>query len=189
MSGNNSTANIFEYYQKYKDLKKDNYIFTYSGNLKFSDIILFKDLIEKILEMQSAENKQKRRIINILIEALQNIYCHGELQLNNLDQSDDCLLLLKKENSIYHIVIGNFIKNSAIENLKTKLDNLNKLEIPDLKKLYREILSKGELTGKGGASIGLVKIFMDSSKNIAYEFKEIKKEHSFFTLEIKVSNN
>jgi hypothetical protein len=176
-----------EYYQKYKELKKENHIFTYTGSLGFKDVILLKELIEKILLAQSAESKQKRKVMNILIEALQNIYLHGETHANNHDHpGQDCMLFLGKEAHSYFVVFGNFIKNRALPLLEQKLEQLTEMDIPTLRGLYLRTLDKGEITNKGGASLGLVKMFIDSGKNSFYKFDPVDEEYSFFSIELKV---
>ena len=176
-----------EYYQKYKELKKEQYIFTYTGALNFKDVILLKELIEKILVIQSAGTRQKKRIINILIEALQNSFLHGESQTTSPEQvSLDCMLLVGKEDNTYTIVLGNFIKISAIPMLKEKLDKLIDMDLQKLKSFYLETLDRGELTEKGGASLGLVKMLIDSEKNSSYHFYPFDKEYSFFSIELRV---
>ncbi len=174
-----------EYYKKYLELKRDNHVFTYTGPLSFDDVVLLRQLIEKILELQEVENKQKRKIVNIIIEALQNIQLHG-VSIDSDKSRRECFLFLGKENGYYILLIGNFVENKLINHLKEKIEALKHLSIPQLKELYLSTLDRGEISDKGGASLGLVKMFLDSSKNSNYDFNQVDDEYSFFTLEMKV---
>lgn len=176
-----------EYFTKYKELKKDKYIFTYSGALEFKDVILLKELIEKILVIQSTGIKQKRRVLNILIEALQNSFLHGDNHHYNAENSSiDCMLLIGKEDGAYFIVLGNFIRNEAVPLLREKLDKLIHMDMSELRGMYLQTLDRGVITTKGGASLGLVKMFLDSSKNSTYQFHPFDEAYSFFSIELMV---
>ena len=61
------------------------------------------------------------------------------------------------------------------------------MEINEIRVMYLETLNRGELTEKGGASLGLVKMFIDSGKKSFYRFDEIDELHSFFTIELIVT--
>ena len=179
-----------QHYQKYKELTKNNEIFTYSGPLNFHDVIHWKELIEKLLIQQNVENKQKRRIINILIEGLQNIQLHGEPDKAVLVGSvRTCLILLIKELDEYVLIFGNYIKKNERRGLEEKIVTLENLNQAALKQLYMQKIEKGEITEKGGAGLGLIKMFLESNKNTSYSFQSINDLHSFFTLELRVSKN
>ena len=178
-----------EYYQKYKELKKEKQIFCYSGAMHFNDVILLKELIEKILLVHDVENKQRRKLINILIEALQNTYIHGAGRIDASEKAgQECMLLLGKENQDFFIVLGNLIKKERVRELEEKLQKLIKMEINEIRELYLETLNKGELTEKGGASLGLVRMFIDSAKNSYYKFDEVDEYHAFFSIELTVTH-
>ena len=176
------------YYEKYKNLKEENYIFTYTGTLNFKDVIMLKELIERILLIQDAGNKQRRKIINIIIEALQNSYLHGQSQSKDQESGgQDCLVLLGKEKESYFIVFGNYIKKSSMAILEHKLEALSGMEMEELRQVYLETLDKGEITQKGGASLGLLKMFLDSGKDSTYQFSSVDDEYSFFSLKLNVA--
>jgi hypothetical protein len=51
-----------------------------------------------------------------------------------------------------------------------------------------EMLDRGEITDKGGAGVGLVKMFMDCKKNVSYSFYEVNEDVSFFAIELRVNS-
>jgi hypothetical protein len=178
-----------EYYTHFTDLKKENHIFTFTGPLCFEEVVLFRELIEKILNIQTADNRQKKRVVSILVEALQNIQKYGQEDKNQQHQREgkDCLVMLAREESSYILVFGNFINNVSKSTVENKLVKIISLELPALKELYLQILDQCEITPSGGASLGLIKMFLDSEMNSDYSFHEIDEEYSFFTLKLKVS--
>jgi hypothetical protein len=177
-----------DYFQKYKDLRKENHVFTFTGNLNFQDVILLKELIEKLMVLQNADNKLKRRVVNILIEALQNIHNHGGKGTNNPDAGYDCLLRVCKDYDGYILLSVKYVYKSSLEVFLKKLQKLDYLNLPELKQLYMEMLDRGEITDKGGAGVGLVKMFMDCKKNVSYSFYEVNEDVSFFAIELRVNS-
>jgi hypothetical protein len=56
----------------------------------------------------------------------------------------------------------------------------------DLKKQYMDVLSNGELSAKGGAGLGFLTIALKSGNNMDFEFLDLNKEYSLFSLQSKV---
>ena len=175
-----------EHYQKFRDLKREHHIFSYTGPLGFEDVISLHQLIEKILIIQKTDVRQKRRIVNIIIEGLQNIQLHGAKGAENNSVGKDCLFMLGKKQDVFFLVLGNFITSDIIDVLKAKLEELNHMDMAHIKALYMEILEKDEINSKGGASLGLVKMFMDSNKNFKFNFHKVDDQYSFFTFELNI---
>ena len=81
---------------------------------------------------------------------------------------------------------GNFIPNSKINTIQSKLDNINALDKDGLKKLYKEILYNGEFSDKGTAGLGFVEIARKTGQKLSYEFHKVNDEYSYFTFQIRV---
>lgn len=175
-------------YQKYKGIRKENLILSYSGLLSNEVIAQLMRLAEATLVTHSVHTRQKRSIVNILIEALQNIHYHGDCNLSEVNSDyRDCLLMLGRVDDTYFINTGNFIKNELVSDLKDKLQKLPPLTIEELNNIYLKTLEKVTVSAKGGAGLGLIKIFIDSKKQTSYSFEKINDSYSFFTMKINVS--
>src|ERR1022692_903657 len=106
------------------------------------------DLINAILKgvkndsiaFQEEELQTKKKVYNIIVESLENITRHSEVEEKEQHLS---LFLLGKEGKHYFVVSGNYIYNNQIDNLKRMIDEVNMLDKNDIKKVYRNILSKG----------------------------------------------
>jgi hypothetical protein len=118
-------ASVFDQYQM---MRTHHLIFGYRGTLT-------NDLITSLLQLSDSKLKElktpfrkKKSIINILIECLQNILYHSESFHDGLFSGHHCLFLLGKRESDYFIQIGNFIDNTQMTDLRSKLDYLNTLD-------------------------------------------------------------
>ena len=75
-----------------------------------------------------------------------------------------------------------------INGLRARLDEVNSLNKEELKEYYKRILNNGEMSMKGGGGLGMIDIARKTGEKLDYNFLEIDNKVSFFTLNIKVSN-
>jgi hypothetical protein len=68
------------------------------------------------------------------------------------------------------------------------LEYVNSLEKEQVHSLYLEILDKGEISNKGGAGLGILRVLKDSGSKLDFNFQEIEENRSFFSMEIKVKD-
>ena len=86
----------------------------------------------------------------------------------------------------YYITVGNLIRDEEKEDLKEKLDDVNKLNREELKEKYRDAILKSEVTEGTGAGLGIIDMAIKSENRLEYTFSDVKDDISFFILEIKV---
>ncbi len=72
--------------------------------------------------------------------------------------------------------------------MKRRLDEVNSLDKEQLKEYYKKVLNNGEMSLKGGGGLGMIDIARKTGEKLEYNFLEIDNKVSFFTLNIKVSN-
>ena len=56
-----------------------------------------------------------------------------------------------------------------------------------LKEYYKEVLSEGGFSDKGGGGLGMIDIARKSGQKLNYHFTEIDETFSFFNLNIKIT--
>ena len=159
---------------------------------------LTEDLINSILHAielkltdSDANLKIRKKVFNILVECLQNLYHHTEMNSDQEQQSKEVpsgMVIVANDDDGYSIMTGNFITNDSVSSLKTKLEYINKLDREDLKKMYQNVLNNGEMTLKGGGSLGLIEIARKSGKKLEYGFAPIDNMNNFFSLNVKVNH-
>ena len=95
--------------------------------------------------------------------------------------------MIGKLDGKYSIFTGNYILNENINGLRRRLDEVNALSKEELKEYYKKVLNNGEMSLKGGGGLGMIDIARKTGEKLEYEFLEIDNKVSFFTLNIKVS--
>jgi Family of unknown function (DUF6272) len=137
----------------------------------------------QLLNLGTPKNAVKR-IFNIVIEALQNICIHGE---KNSDGNPFTYFIIGRDGNVFTIYSCNIVKNSNAIKLNERLTNLKSLNDGNLKQLYMDVLSNGELSQKGGAGLGFITIALKSNNNIDFAFDKLNDSISLFTLQSRVS--
>jgi len=178
--------NLTEYYS---NLSKGDVILAYKGSITSELINDILEGVEKKLEEADADSKLRKKIYNILVESLQNLFHHIEISHEGIHEHLDPkfgVLVVVKENDLYKVTTGNFINSRRIKFLKEKIDKINSLSKDELKDMYKFILNHQKLSAKGGGGLGLVDIARKSGNQLEYEFLNYNDDYYFFNLTIRI---
>ncbi len=179
--------NLNEYYSS---ICQGNVLLAYKGDIT-SDII--NDVLEAVeLKLAEADEKGKTRkkLYNVLVESLQNLFHHIEenpdIEEKEVRGKFGVLVIEKTENDEYKVTTGNFINAEKEGFLKEKIDKINSLSRNELKDMYKFILNHQRLSPKGGGGLGLVDIARKTGKELTYKCIPYNDKYSFFDLKIKI---
>lgn len=153
-------------------------LFAYSGDINQRKI----DALLKITEEAILDNGSKRqvmkRVCTVLIECLQNISIHGAKDEKGKGTS---FFILSANKEDYLIQCGNLVFKEDANLLAFKIDELNALSLPELRKLYIETLCNDSFNYKGGAGLGFLTIAKKSSKPMVYDLIATENDLAFFS--------
>jgi len=184
---------MFDAYRYYKSMEEHNILLLFKGTMSEDLLTSLLQITESRLEKIEEQPKMKKKVFNVLVECLQNVYHHVDNKSGsgkkNIEEtsSSSAILILGKVESDYFIVTGNHVLADKVDGLKARLDELNKLSKEELKAAYQDILTNERYTDKGGAGLGFIDIIRKTGQKIEYGFKEIDDEFSFFSLKAKIS--
>ena len=180
-----STMDINEYY---KQMLPDDIIMSYKGAPSeelLNSILSIADIKLASIEQQG---KLKKKVYHILIEVIQNIHHHYDLDDREAaDDGGSIIFILARVAGGYLILTGNYVPSSNVGTLKKHLEVINNLSADELKEHYRRQLNQGNFSEKGGAGLGILDIARRSGERLDYEFKDMRNGNSFFSLKVKVS--
>ncbi|HCY46242.1 MAG TPA: hypothetical protein DHU89_06125 [Flavobacteriales bacterium] len=176
--------NIFDFYS---DMEKNNVLLSFKGAITDDLISAIIELIENKLELKNESSRIKKKVFNILVECLQNLY-HHNAEFNQQHGCDmSVVVMIAKNREGYSIVTGNLINDVKIESFKSKLKEINSLDKEELKQLYKTVLTEGKFSAAGGAGLGLIDIGRKSSEPLEYGFIPFNENYSFFSLNVKIN--
>jgi hypothetical protein len=176
--------NIFDYYS---DMEKNNILLSFKGTITDDLISAIIELIENKLELKNESSRIKKKVFNILVECLQNLYHHNAEFSQQHGHDMAVIVMIAKNIEGYSIVTGNLINDVKIESFKSKLKEINSLDKEGLKQLYKTVLTDGEYSDTGGAGLGLIDIGRKSSNPLEYGFIPFNENYSFFSLNVKIN--
>lgn len=179
----------FDLKEYYSNLSKGDVLLAYKGSITSDLINDILEAVEKKLEEANAEGRLRKKIYNVLVESLQNLFHHIETVHEGIDLALDpkfAVLFIEREGEFYKVTTGNFVNTKRIKFLKEKIDKINSLTKDELKDMYKFILNHQKLSAKGGGGLGLVDIARKSGNKLEYEFYTYNENYSFFSLTIRI---
>jgi len=162
-------------------MQKDNLNYIYRGifNQQITDSILA--LTETNLQTEEQSSKMKKRVYAIMVEGLQNVTRHqNEKQI--IDDDNLGLFVIKRSTERYYITTGNSTEKTNIPVISKLIKKINSLDKDELKAYYKQVLSEGELSNKGGAGLGLIDMARKSGNKLSYRFLDINDLNTYFYL-------
>jgi len=167
-----------------------NVILFYKGNVDSDVINHVLDTVEDKMVAGNEQAKLRKKVYNILVESLQNLYHHVDKVPDDFeDQTSEKfgLLVVKKVEGGYKIITGNFVNGENVEKLEEKIKRINRSSHEEIKELYKFILNHQRISAKGGGGLGLVDIARKTGNKLEYTIKEYNDKYFFFYLDILVN--
>jgi hypothetical protein len=183
-----SLSNI---YNLYKALEEESILLSFKGVFTSDLLTSILQIMESKLSYLEESPKIKKKVFNVLVECLQNLYHHIEsgVMIQDGDELTDgrsALLMIARIDGVFYIRTGNYILNDVSDELEQRIKKINSLEKEGLKLYYQEVLSDGIRSEKGTAGLGMIDIARKSGNKLDYEFLDVGTNYSFFCLNVKI---
>ena len=174
----------------FSDQPDGNIILFYKGNVDSDVINNILDTVEDKVVEEKEQAKLRKKIYNVLVESLQNLYHHVDRVPEDFeDQTSEKygVLVVKKVENGYRIITGNFVLGDNLEKLEEKIKRINRSTQEEIRELYKFILNHQRISAKGGGGLGLVDIARKTGNKLDYKFIKYNDKFSFFFLNILVT--
>jgi hypothetical protein len=178
---------IFEFYNQ---MERNKIMLSFKGDITSELLTSILQIMENKLENIQEEPKVKKKVYNVLVECLQNLYHHLDAKPSDDDSytpKRTAIFMIGKSGTEYTIITGNYMLSKNVDSLKTKLDRINGMSKEELKEYYKEILNNDEFSAKGGGGLGMIDIARKSGQKLNYQFVEVDSTYTFFCLNIKIA--
>ncbi len=178
----------------YKQMEQDNVLIAFKGSITSELLTSVLQIMETKMEDLQDTPKTKKKVFNVLVECLQNLYHHidkFEVQgaPEEVAEKKSAIFSISRTTDCYYIITGNFVSKENVRNLKKRIDYINKLDRKELKEYYKRILNNGMVSDKGGGGLGFIDIAKKSGEKLKYNIRDLDTNYSFFTLTVKISQN
>jgi hypothetical protein len=159
-------------------MMNERLMFVYRGVITNENSIPLLLLLEKEMEDSEFGFVGRKRLFMFVLESLQNVSRHSE----HKETANMSLVVYSKHSGGYTVTTGNVMPTVHIENLKHRLDEINNLQVGEIRTVYRQMLSNSEFSSKGGAGLGLIEMAKKTGNKLDYDFVKLDNENSYFIL-------
>jgi len=160
---------------------------SFKGNVTSELLTSVLQIMESKMDRLNEPNRIRKKVYNILVEALQNLYHHMDRQTSTAENGHNTVIfMIGKSKEVYSIFTGNFIRNENIDALKSRLEKINSMKPEELKAFYKEVLNNGMMSEKGGGGLGMIDIARKSGQKLSYDFQQVDNDYSFYSLNINI---
>jgi len=173
-------------YDLHKTMVSHNVILIYEGDFTHETTKSILSMAERNLESSGEESGIKKKIFNVMVEALQNIVKHSDDTKDGESIHHAAIFLIGHEQCQYSIMSGNPVRKENVPPLKAALERINSLDKDGLKELYKEIIKNTTISDKGGAGLGFVDMARKSGEKLEWSFVDMNSEFSFFCLKVNI---
>jgi len=176
-------------YDLHRTMVSQKLILVFEGDFTQESTKSILSMAERNLDSSGEESSIKRKVFNVMVEALQNIVKHSSEQGTKAGSliSQSAIFMISKDDTRYCIMTGNPILKTAVPALTKNLEQLNSLDKEGLKEMYKSIIKNTQISEKGGAGLGFVDMARKSGEKLEFQFPEMDADHCFFSLKVNVS--
>lgn len=158
----------------------------YRGPLNFAviDSLLIK--LKKTNEFAVLNKTTGKRVYSMVVECLENILKHTELNLLNNPVMYSHISVAKENDKII-IKAGNPVTDDAKDNIASRLDHLNNSDEVALKALYENKIKSDLNSDDICAGLGFIYISLKSGNKIMYSFSPLINGYLYFEIQITLN--
>jgi hypothetical protein len=162
-------------------------LMNFHGEVNEGRIGIILGEVEQKLENTEEDFKKQRKVYNILVEGLQNLYHHTDAMADGIDKENKtATFILGRKDNEYFVLTANYIEVNNIPPLKAKLDKIKSLDKDGLREYYKEVLDNGQYSVHGGGGLGMIDIARKSGNKLEYDFSTVNDDFGLYILKIKV---
>ncbi|MBK7383726.1 MAG: hypothetical protein IPI81_10370 [Flavobacteriales bacterium] len=176
----------------YDELERNCVLLSFKGGLNPELISVILGLVERKLASMENDQRSRKRVFNVVVECLQNLYHHNRQKTSTDEPADQVrepqgVVMIAHTATGYSVLTGNFMAGSDVEQLRSHLDRINGLTPDDLRDWYRAKLADGQYSSAGGGGLGMIDIARRSGGKLEYGFVPYDQDNAFFSLNVNVN--
>jgi hypothetical protein len=177
--------NLADWYSK---SRTGEIVIEYKGEITSDLITNLLEVAESKLDELETPSKIRKKLYNVLVESLQNLFHHSEESPFEEDNKAKVgAIILTKNSDLFTLMTGNY---TCLENKKKiidRIEQINSLSKDELKQLYKMILNNEEFSEKGGGGLGMIDIARKTGNRLSYSFQNITDKKIFYQINTNIN--
>ena len=173
----------------YNMTKKHDVDIIYTGSLWADGIEGLGTTLRRQMEFEDMSLPASLAVFSVFVELMNNMlmYSIEKMDIEGHPGVSKGAFILASKNKIYSAQSGNMIKTDNVEHIKNRIDYLNSLDKPAVRKFYKEKIKEKDVNSDSkGAGLGLIEIARRASAPIEYEFTPCGDDLTFMTISVTV---
>ncbi len=162
-------------------LSKREILLNFNGNFNQNNILSLLSIIKG----QMSVSRAAKKVYYIMVEMLQNISKHGA-NYEESNEGNSGIFYLGQTDEEFILTSGNYIANENIEELEERLEIINSLDNNELNEYFNKILLDQNVIDPKKTGLGFVDMRLKCNRKIAFDFKKVNDDFSFFTLQTSI---
>ena len=165
-------------------------ILQYKGKFTFERIgILLNDLKNK-KDTYQIDPVQYKKLLTLMIEILENVLKYSDrfevFVLDHPDYQPEFELNLNEDGFI--LTSRNPVRDKDKKEISRRINKINTSDDDELRKIYRNTITNGIFTEKGGAGLGFIEMAKITTNTLVFSFEPIAKGFSYFELSLLINH-
>jgi hypothetical protein len=162
-------------------------IIDFKGSISFEIMENLLNQLKLARQFNALRKPVKKRVYGTVVESIDNIFKYAApVEENSKELLSPPMLMVKEQNGKFIVSAGNLVRNDQIDNLRNKLNRVNKMDDEALKTLYEEVINKETSEEDRGAGLGLITMALRTDEDILYHFVPAGPDHTYFTMHITI---
>jgi hypothetical protein len=165
-------------------------ILHYKGKFTFEKIGILLNELKNKKETYHIDPVQYKKLLTLMIEILENVLKYSDhfevFVLDYPHYQPEFELNLDEDGFI--MTSRNPVRDKDKKEISRRIDRINTSNEDELKKIYRDTITNGIFTEKGGAGLGFIEMAKITTNRIAYSFKPIDKGFSYFEVTLHINH-
>ena len=165
-------------------------ILQYKGKFTFERIGILLNELKNKKETYHIDPVQYKKLLTLMIEILENVLKYSDrfevFVLDHPDYEPEFKLDLDADGFI--LTSRNPVRDKDKKEISRRINKINISDEDELKKIYRDTITNGIFTEKGGAGLGFIEMAKITTNIITYSFEPIKKGYSYFELVLHINH-
>ena len=179
---------IREIYQNQCDAialtKESKLLLSHFGTFSQNLVSSLSESAERLLSSKNIEKTVVKRVFSIMIEGLQNIRMHGEV-----DDTERQLgfVILSESKSFINISLANVIDPDDFCKVDEYIEEINNYTEEELRETYLSVLTNEFVSHKGGAGLGFITTRLKSGQPLKHSYFALEGGKMLFTFKIQLT--
>ena len=186
LSETDMAMNIYDLYHR---MENNKVVLSFKGDVTSELMTSILQIIEQRMDDMNEAPRLRKKVYNVLVECLQNLYHHIDevpSDTNKSGSDKSAIFMVSLNPKGYSITTGNYILSEREESFKERLERINSLTRDELKQMYKDVLNSDGRSDKGGGGLGMIDIARKTGNKLNYDFATLNDKYSFFSLNINV---